>query len=75
MSADLSVPNITQVEETYSEDPYLAGEIGYQYVKGLQSLNASAQVKHYAGFSQPEQGINTAPVHGGGAVPAHHVRS
>ncbi|OJI99072.1 hypothetical protein ASPVEDRAFT_80698 [Aspergillus versicolor CBS 583.65] len=54
-----------RVEETYSEDPYLAGEIGYQYVKGLQSHNASAQVKHYAGFSQPEQGINTAPVHGG----------
>ncbi|KAL5342870.1 glycoside hydrolase superfamily [Aspergillus crustosus] len=54
-----------RVEETYSEDPYLAGEIGYQYVKGLQSLNVSAQVKHYAGFSQPEQGINTAPVQGG----------
>ncbi|CBF86402.1 hypothetical protein AN2217.2 [Aspergillus nidulans FGSC A4] len=57
--------NAAQVEETYSEDPYLAGEIGYQYVTGLQSLNVSAQVKHYAGFSQPEQGINTAPVHGG----------
>ncbi|KAL4870592.1 hypothetical protein BDV12DRAFT_56130 [Aspergillus spectabilis] len=54
-----------RVEETYSEDPYLAGEIGYQYVKGIQSHNVSAQVKHYAGFSQPEQGINTAPVHGG----------
>ncbi|KAL4980160.1 glycoside hydrolase superfamily [Aspergillus desertorum] len=54
-----------RVEETYSEDPYLAGEIGYQYVTGLQSRNVSAQVKHYAGFSQPEQGINTAPVHGG----------
>ncbi|KAL4909380.1 hypothetical protein BDW74DRAFT_174584 [Aspergillus multicolor] len=54
-----------RVEETFSEDPYLAGEIGYQYVKGLQSHNVSAQVKHYAGFSQPEQGINTAPVHGG----------
>ncbi|KAL4946294.1 hypothetical protein BDV06DRAFT_208772 [Aspergillus oleicola] len=54
-----------RVEETFSEDPYLAGEIGYQYVKGLQSHNVSAQVKHFAGFSQPEQGINTAPVHGG----------
>ncbi|KAL4925407.1 putative beta-glucosidase [Aspergillus undulatus] len=54
-----------RVEETFGEDPYLAGEIGYQYVKGLQSHNVSAQVKHYAGFSQPEQGINTAPVHGG----------
>ncbi|KAL4801042.1 glycoside hydrolase superfamily [Aspergillus venezuelensis] len=54
-----------RVEETFSEDPYLAGEIGYEYVKGLQSHNVSAQVKHFAGFSQPEQGINTAPVHGG----------
>ncbi|KAL4807743.1 glycoside hydrolase superfamily [Aspergillus unguis] len=54
-----------RVEETFSEDPYLAGEIGYQYVKGIQSHNVSAQVKHYAGFSQPEQGINTGPVHGG----------
>ncbi|KAI9371267.1 glycoside hydrolase superfamily [Aspergillus egyptiacus] len=54
-----------RVEETFSEDPYLAGEIGYQYTTGIQSLNCSAQVKHYAGFSQPEQGINTAPVHGG----------
>ncbi|KAL3442215.1 glycoside hydrolase superfamily [Aspergillus insuetus] len=54
-----------RVEETYTEDPYLAGEIGYYYTTGIQSLNVSAQVKHYAGFSQPEQGINTAPVHGG----------
>ncbi|KAL4874741.1 glycoside hydrolase superfamily [Aspergillus karnatakaensis] len=54
-----------RVEETYSEDTYLTGEIGYQYTKGIQSHNVSAQVKHYAGFSQPEQGINTAPVHGG----------
>ncbi|CEL09863.1 Putative Beta-glucosidase-related glycosidase [Aspergillus calidoustus] len=54
-----------RVEETFSEDPYLAGEVGYYYTTGIQSLNVSAQVKHYAGFSQPEQGINTAPVHGG----------
>ncbi|KAL3465876.1 glycoside hydrolase superfamily [Aspergillus heterothallicus] len=54
-----------RVEETFSEDPYLAGEVGYSYVTGIQSLNVSAQVKHFAGFSQPEQGINTAPVHGG----------
>ncbi|KAL2803357.1 glycoside hydrolase superfamily [Aspergillus granulosus] len=54
-----------RVEECFSEDPYLTGEIGYSYTTGIQSLNVSAQVKHYAGFSQPEQGINTAPVHGG----------
>ncbi|EAW12608.1 putative beta-glucosidase [Aspergillus clavatus NRRL 1] len=54
-----------RVEETFSEDPYLSGEIGYSYVKGIQSLNVSSMVKHFIGFSQPEQGINTAPVHGG----------
>jgi beta-glucosidase len=54
-----------QVEETFSEDPYLAGEIGYSYVKGLQSKNVSSMVKHFVGFSSPEQGLNTGPVHGG----------
>ncbi|KAL2010358.1 hypothetical protein VTN00DRAFT_6165 [Thermoascus crustaceus] len=54
-----------RVEETTSEDPYLAGEITYSYVKGLQSTNVSATVKHFVGFSMPEQGLNTGPVHGG----------
>jgi len=54
-----------KVEETFSEDPFLAGEIGYSYVKGVQSKNVSSMVKHFAGFSAPEQGINTGPVHGG----------
>ncbi|KAF4241727.1 hypothetical protein CNMCM6805_000376 [Aspergillus fumigatiaffinis] len=54
-----------RVEESFSEDPYLAGEIGFQYTVGLQSLNVSAMVKHFAGFSQPEQGLNTGPVQGG----------
>ncbi|KAJ5812247.1 hypothetical protein N7474_008548 [Penicillium riverlandense] len=54
-----------RVEETFSEDPYLAGEIGFQYTVGIQSLNVSATVKHFAGYSQPEQGLNTGPVQGG----------
>ncbi|EED12954.1 beta-glucosidase, putative [Talaromyces stipitatus ATCC 10500] len=54
-----------RVEETNSEDPYLAGEIAYGYVKGLQSQNVSATVKHYLAYSNPEQGLNTGPVHGG----------
>ncbi len=54
-----------RVEETNSEDPYLAGEIAYSYVKGLQSNNVSATVKHFAAYSNPEQGLNTGPVHGG----------
>ncbi|KAH7036694.1 glycoside hydrolase family 3 protein [Macrophomina phaseolina] len=54
-----------RVEETYGEDPYLAGEMGYAYVRALESQNVSAMVKHFAGFSNPEQGLNTGPVHGG----------
>ncbi|RBR04915.1 uncharacterized protein FIESC28_11453 [Fusarium coffeatum] len=54
-----------RVEECFSEDSYLAGEMGYRYVKGLQAGGVSAMVKHYAAFATPEQGINTAPVHGG----------
>ncbi|KAF2870898.1 glycoside hydrolase superfamily [Massariosphaeria phaeospora] len=54
-----------RVEETYGEDPYLVGEMAYSYVTGVQAANVSATVKHFAGFSAPEQGLNTGPVHGG----------
>ncbi|UPK91229.1 hypothetical protein LCI18_002164 [Fusarium solani-melongenae] len=54
-----------RVEECFSEDSYLAGEMSYRYVKGLQAGGVSAMVKHFAAFATPEQGINTAPVHGG----------
>lgn len=54
-----------RVEETFGEDPYLTGEIAYSYVKGLQGGKVSATVKHFVGFSNPEQGLNTGPVHGG----------
>lgn len=54
-----------RVEETYGEDSFLAGEMAYSYVKGLQSGGVAAMVKHFAAYASPEQGINTAPVHGG----------
>lgn len=54
-----------RVEECFSEDPYLAGEVAYSYVTGLQSQNVSATVKHFAAYGSPEQGLNTGPVHGG----------
>lgn len=54
-----------RVEETFGEDGYLAGEIAHAYIKGVQSLNVSAMVKHFTASSEPEQGLNTGPVHGG----------
>jgi beta-glucosidase len=54
-----------RVEETFGEDPYLTGEMAYSYVKGLQAGGVAATVKHFAAFASPEQGLNTAPVHGG----------
>ncbi|KAF7188440.1 Beta-xylosidase [Pseudocercospora fuligena] len=54
-----------RVEETFGEDGYLAGEIAHAYIKGVQGLNVSAMVKHFTASSEPEQGLNTGPVHGG----------
>jgi beta-glucosidase len=34
--------------ETYSEDPHLSGSIGTAWVKGLQSQNVGASLKHFA---------------------------
>lgn len=34
--------------EYFSEDPYLTGALGAEYVKGLQSQNVGACVKHFA---------------------------
>ncbi|KAK5133586.1 hypothetical protein LTR08_007534 [Meristemomyces frigidus] len=52
-----------RVEETFGEDGFLAGEIAFSYIRGVQALNVSAMVKHYAAYSMPEQGLNTGPVH------------
>lgn len=38
--------------EYFSEDPYLAGEIGAEYVKGVQEKGVGVSVKHYAVNSQ-----------------------
>lgn len=54
-----------RVEETFGEDGYLAGEIGYAYVVGLQGGGVAATVKHFAATGSPEQGLNAGPVHGG----------
>jgi len=38
--------------ETFSEDPYLAGQIGVAYVKGVQSQRIGVSVKHFAANNQ-----------------------
>jgi beta-glucosidase len=54
-----------RVEECFGEDPHLAGEMAYSFVKGLQGGKVAAMVKHFVGVSKPEQGLNTGPVQGG----------
>ncbi len=55
-----------RVEETYGEDPYLAGRIGTAYVRGVQTPDLRHGVictgKHFLGYSMSEGGMNTAPV-------------
>ncbi|MBK9181124.1 MAG: glycoside hydrolase family 3 C-terminal domain-containing protein [Acidimicrobiales bacterium] len=60
-------PRWGRVEETYGEDPYLAGRIGTAYVRGLQTADLRGGVlatgKHFLGYGLPEGGMNHAPVH------------
>ena len=44
--------------ETYSEDPYLASRLAVNWVKGLQSENVIASVKHFAMNDQEKQRNN-----------------
>jgi beta-glucosidase len=60
-------PRWGRVEETYGEDPVLAGAIGTAYVRGLQTADladgVTATGKHFLAYGRPEGGMNHAPVH------------
>lgn len=58
-------PRWGRTQEAFGEDPYLVGEMGAQYVKGVQENNVAATAKHYIAYGIPEGGINIAPVHVG----------
>src|SRR5260221_807817 len=64
-------PRWGRVEEDFGEDPFLSGQLGLAYVRGMQgdSLatdhNVIAEPKHFAAHGSPESGLNTAPVHAG----------
>ena len=62
-------PRWGRVEEDFGEDPYLTGQLGLEYVQGVQgdSLDSDhsviAEPKHFVGHGSPESGLNTSPVH------------
>jgi beta-glucosidase len=59
-------PRWGRVEETYGEDPVLAGTIGAAYVRGLQTDDLRGGVvatgKHFLGYAMSEGGRNWGPV-------------
>jgi beta-glucosidase len=61
-------PRWGRIEETYGEDPYLAGELGVAAVRGYQGDtlpltpgHVFATLKHMTGHGQPESGTNVGP--------------
>ncbi len=67
-------PRWGRVEETYGEDPVLAGALGVAYVNGLQGTGDGgpglphgvvATGKHFCGYAMSDGGRNHAPVHVG----------
>ena len=54
-------PQWPRIWEDYGEDPYLSGELGAQFVKGIQDPLGSKEklvvsLKHYMAYSDPKSG-------------------
>ncbi len=58
-------PRWGRLQESYGEDPYVVGEMGKAFVKGLQKNEVAATLKHFIAYGIPEGGINLAPAHVG----------
>ncbi len=58
-------PRWGRLQETYGEDPYLSGEMGAAYVKGIQKNKVAATMKHFVAYGVGEGGLNLAPAHVG----------
>ena len=56
-------PRWGRFQEAYSEDPYLVGEMGAEYVKGVQKSGVATTLKHYLAYGAPENGLNCGPSH------------
>ncbi len=54
-------PRWGRVEETFGEDPFLVARLGVAAVRGFQSQQVIATLKHFAAHGQPESGNNCAP--------------
>jgi len=62
-------PRWGRTGETLGEDPYLTGGLGSAIVQGFQGSkdgsiapgHVAATLKHFAGYGQPEGGLNQAP--------------
>jgi beta-glucosidase len=53
----LRVPEWGRAAETLGEDPYLSGQIAAAEIRGIQSRNVIAQVKHFAANNQEIQRV------------------
>jgi beta-glucosidase len=51
-------PRWSRVEETFGEDPYLAGVLGAGIVEGVRSQGVVNTLKHFAAYGIPEGGLN-----------------
>lgn len=58
-------PRWGRFQEAYSEDPYLVGEMGAEYVRNVQKSGVSTCAKHYLAYGVSENGLNCSTAHVG----------